>query len=168
MRDVGSARRRPWSVRLYFVIGIVGRVLFLVLMSVVLLVSGILGVASVVDAGETVYWGTFTSESCEPARYGCRAVGTWTSDDRSMVKHDIYLDGPLDADGTARASFRPTGLVNDEMNNIVHTSFGTGLAPWIDWVLFVIAAFWTWFYASKWHGERRTAIPRHLLLLHML
>lgn len=78
-----------------------------------------------------VIWGTFTEHRCEEARYGCRSVGTWHSDDRSIRLENVYLDGQPTDNGTVRASYQPTGVANDADNNIVHTAVGHALSPFL-------------------------------------
>ncbi|MFT3831746.1 MAG: hypothetical protein QM711_00270 [Micropruina sp.] len=55
------------------------------------------------------------------------------SDDRTLTKRNIYLDGEIPAAGSVRASFRPTGGYNDEQNNVVHTEEFTGFS-WVPWI----------------------------------
>ena len=102
-----------------------------------------IGVAQAVAASEPVSWGTFTSERCEPSRFGCTNVGTWVSDDGSIRKHDIQLDGALTPVVTVRASHRPTGPMSDEGNNIVHAEFWSTAGLWLPWVLAVCCGAWT-------------------------
>ncbi|MBZ4488182.1 hypothetical protein [Microbacterium sp. cx-55] len=105
-------------------------------------------VASVVDAGEPIIWGTFTEEYCEDSpRRGCRPVGTWTSHDGTIVKHDIYLDGAVGVDGTAPASYRPTGIMS---NNVVHTTAFTGILPWLTGGLLLWWAIYSMYKATGW------------------
>lgn len=67
-------------------------------------------VASVIDVAQPKVWGTFTERDCEPQPRGtCRPIGSWVSDDGSMTKRDVYLDGWADAGGTTPASYRPEG-----------------------------------------------------------
>lgn len=92
------------------------------------------GVDDLKNRAEPVYWGTFTQRGCVPENGWdeCRLVGDWESDDGTLVKRDIYLDGdPLT--GSVSASFRPIGHPNDEQNNVVHTTENSGL-DWLPWV----------------------------------
>ncbi len=91
-----------------------------------------LTIVSTADLRQPVYWGTFTESDCEPkSRGGCRSIGIWVSDDQTIVKEQIYLDGWVEADGTVRAAYRPTGIISDESNNIVHTALWIGAGPWV-------------------------------------
>lgn len=132
----------------------VGRVLFFALWAVVIAAGATLGIIGVLDADEPVRWGTFTEERCEQGgRYGCRSIGTWVSDDGSIRLDDVYLDGTPTTDGTAAASYQPTGIVNDADNNIVHTRVGTSLEPFVPWML---VAFGVATAASQWREWRRS------------
>ena len=53
-------------------------------------------------------------------------------------------------DGTVLASFTPTGWLNDEENNIVHTARWTGVGAWFSWVAAAITAIATVGYALRW------------------
>ena len=83
----GRNRQTTWSCGFYVVV------------AVVFAVSVGLGVAGAKDAidKQPVVWGTFTQERCEPATVGthrnCRSLGDSVSDDGSIVKKGIYLDG---------------------------------------------------------------------------
>jgi hypothetical protein len=115
-----------------------GRVLFYLVMGVLILIGGVLGVGGILSAGEPVIWGTFTEERCEPARYVCRSIGTWVSDDGTIQKHGIALDGRPGPDGTVRASYRPTGFNDDDSNNIVHVEAWTLAFVWFPWAFVAI------------------------------
>lgn len=133
-----------------------GHALFYLTMAVCTLVGIGVGMASAQDArdGQPVVWGTFTEQDCEPVYRGCRSVGTWVSDDRTMVKERIYLDGSPGSDGTVRASFQADGLMNDTDNNIVHTADPLRAALWFPWVASAACVGITVYYARKWARER--------------
>jgi hypothetical protein len=99
-----------------------------------------MGVGTALQPGSQTYWGTFTEHSCAPARFGCHSVGTWVSDDESITRTSIALDGKPNADGTVSASYTPTGFNNDLDNNIVHTQFGTSARLWLPWTLAALMA----------------------------
>ena len=95
----------------------------------------VLGIGWATSASAPTYWGTFTEHSCtKTARQGCESVGTWVSDDGSITRTKIAFDGSPDADGTARASYTPTGFNNDRELNIVHSGFGFSAKYWFPWV----------------------------------
>ncbi|MHA6510216.1 hypothetical protein [Tessaracoccus sp. Y1736] len=81
-------------------------------------------------------------------------MGTWISDDGSLVKEQIYLDGSPDGDGTARASFQPSGRRSDELNNIVHADTWSGAGIWMPWVGVAITTAVTIDYARRWRAGR--------------
>lgn len=111
----------------------------------------LLGVAGALDADEPVFWGTYEEDNCDTyARSGCRSQGTWISDDGSIRKSGIYLDGRPSADGTARASYRPTGVINDLENNIVHVEAWPGLSTVLPWVACVGALAGLALYITCW------------------
>ncbi|WP_144782971.1 hypothetical protein [Microbacterium sp. BH-3-3-3] len=109
--------------------------------------------ASIADPGQPLIWGTFTETGCEPRpRGGCRPVGTWTSDDGSLVQYDVYLDGWMDENGTTRASYQPTAILGGE--SIVHTPALTGAGPWI------IGALLPWWVGRMFWADARSALVR--------
>ncbi len=136
----------------------VGRVIFVILMSLTFLGAVALGVATTTDAihGQPVLWGTFTEERCEQNLHGCRSFGRWVSDDGRVVKEGIYLDGSPADDGTARAAYKPEGLFNDNDNNIVHVEWASGLGLWLPWALCAVILGVTVYYVRKW---RRDEVP---------
>lgn len=145
-----SERRAAWWRR-------AGRIAFYVFGAALALIFAWLTVAATIDLGEPRYWGTYTQTDCEPrVRGGCRSVGVWVSDDRSIVKSDVYLDGWPNPDGGVRASYQPTGVINDERNNVVHAEELTGLGPFaaglglIGWTGYVLSR------AVKW-GDLQVA-----------
>lgn len=131
-----------------------GQLLFYGVMAILAAVGLYLGVAGIADSNEPVIWGTFTEHRCEETRYGCRSVGTWRSDDRSIRLENVYLDGQPRDNGTIRASYQPTGVSNDADNNIVHTAVGHALGPIMPWALTVLclgaAAFQWWQWRGTW------------------
>ncbi|MBB3157160.1 hypothetical protein FHS07_000844 [Microbacterium proteolyticum] len=109
-----------------------GRVASALIVGALAVVLVVLLVISVLDLRQPVIWGTFTQTDCEPRpRGGCRAIGTWVSDDGDLVRHDVYLDGWPEDDGTSRASYQPTAILGGESADIVHSSLLTGVAPWV-------------------------------------
>ena len=141
--------------RVWWVVGAIGRALGIAVFAGVALVAVGLGVVGVMDSQEPTYWGTFTETDCIDARRGCRSVGYWVSDDGSIRMSDIYLDGQPGPDGTVRARYRPTGINHDKDNNIVHTSVGVALEPVLPWVLALGCAGAGAYYAWTWWGRPR-------------
>lgn len=146
-RDTPRSRGPAWHTP--FRIG--GQVVFFLVMTLVLAVSLGLGVGGAMSANEEVIWGTFYQRDCEPKpRGGCRSVGTWVSDDGSIRKTGIYLDGWLAPDGTVRAGYRPSGFNNDDENNIVHVEATAYGWIWFPWLLTVYVIGVIIYYAAKW------------------
>jgi len=124
---------------------------YYVIMATLFAVMLVLGIGSVVNGAQPTYWGTFTQHSCGFGyRGGCQPVGTWVSDSGSMVKRDIQLDGSVDADSTARASYTPTGFNNDAQNNIVHVGTFPGAQSWFPWCGAILIAGLVVFQSRKW------------------
>lgn len=120
-------------------------------MTAVVAVLVVLAIGHSLDGNEPLYWGTFTEEHCDPKpRNGCSSFGTWVSDDRTVVLKDIALDGSPDDDGSARASYRPTGFSNDADNQIVHREEWSNAGQWLPWVLAVIFLGYTVHQAHSW------------------
>lgn len=157
MKHRGPASPLPsrW-VRAWWYVGRWGRVLFFVVSGGLIVAGVLLGVAGILDSREPAYWGTFTEESCVDAgRRGCRSLGTWVSDDRSIRLEEVYLDGSPNSDGSVEAQYRPTGIINGADNNIVHTETGVALAPILPWVIVAMGVGYSirqWF---KWRGTWR-------------
>lgn len=132
---------------------------FFVLMAATCLGSVVLAVGAVADAAtnQPVYWGTFVQEDCLPAYRECRSIGRWASDDGSLAKEHIYLDGHPGSDGRARASFQPEGFTNDTNNNIVHVESSTGVKLWPPFALIAMTggmAFYSLLGWRRWRVRR--------------
>lgn len=121
-------------------------------MALLILIVAVLGVGGALSAREPILWGTFTQVGCEPARFHCREIGTWVSEDGSVRLTDVHLDG-WSGDGTVRAGYRPTGFNNDADNRIVHVA---PLARGYVWAPF---AFLILFAAVLFRQLRRWQIP---------
>lgn len=139
-------------------------VIFVGLLSLVLL---FLTVMTIVDLREPTVWGTFVEEGCENppgiSRYPrvCRPYGEWRSDDGSITRDRIYLDGWSDEDGTTRTSFQPSGINNDDDNNIVHSELMTTFAPWFVILFFGGVLAWLGMRLQMWRYSRSARIrPR--------
>ena len=88
----------------------IGHGIFYAIMGVVLAVMLVVAVGNTFSGVQPTYWGTFTQSGCDYARFGCLPVGTWTSDDGSIVKKKVHLDGgTVGQGGTARAG--PYGAI---------------------------------------------------------
>ncbi|TAL40481.1 MAG: hypothetical protein EPN91_13030 [Salinibacterium sp.] len=132
-----------------------GQVLFYAVMGFLFCVMVIVRVLSALDSGEPTYWGTYTEKSCEPRpglKGGCRSFGTWTSDDGTITKIEIALDGYPDQDGTIRASYRPKGFISDSDNNIVHAEQWSGAGVWAPWLGAAVIAVAIAERAMEWRG----------------
>lgn len=143
--------------RLCATIGRVGRVMAVAAMSLIALAFVAAGVMDMVDRDQPIHWGTYTEIDCEAPEFGwgdCRSVGNWVSDDGSIMKDRIYLDGEVRPGGTVRASFRPSGWINDSENNVVHTLQWTYAGGWISWagaaLTGTLAAWWAFRWWSRW------------------
>lgn len=109
-----------------------GRVATALILGVLAVVLVALLVVSVLDLRQPVIWGTFTQTDCEPRpRGGCRAIGTWVSDDGTIVRRGVALDGWPEDDGTSRAGYQPTAILGGESADIVHAPLFVGAGPWI-------------------------------------
>lgn len=141
-----------WS-KLYACARQVGRIMFVGVMSAVALGFVVIGVAEVSDQDEPRYWGNYTEGGCEAPEFGwgpCRSTGRWVSDDGSIVKDPIYLDGDVAEGGTVRASFRPNGWINDEENNIVNTPQWSNAGAWFPWLAAAGAGAIAVWYSLRW------------------
>ena len=137
--------------------GAVGRIIFYLVAAAIGAGLASLTVASIVDLGQPRQWGTFTETDCEPTlRGGCRSIGTWVSDDKTLFKHDVYLDGRPDEGGSARASYQPDAILSDESNNIVHAAGLTGMGPWVSGAVLIGWGGYVLYKAMSW-GDIRTA-----------
>lgn len=107
-----------------------GRVLTAIVLGALGVVLVVLLVVSALDLRQTVIWGTFTQTDCEPRPRGsCRAIGTWVSDDGTVVRRGVALDGWPDDDGTSRAGYQPAAILGGESADIVHAPLFMGAAP---------------------------------------
>ena len=148
-------------------LGRIGQILFYVFSTLITAAFALFLFANAVDLREPRIWGTFTQEDCEPKpRGGCRPIGTWVSDDGSIVKRDVYLDGGTGPTGTTPASYQPTGIINDETNNIVHVPLLAGAGVWLCVALLLGWVAYTLYKAYEWGHlvvtrEKRAGGRRH-------
>jgi hypothetical protein len=140
----------------------VGNVVYCGLLGLLVVIMLILGVGYASSAGQRSYSGTFHEHSCEYSRFGCEGVGTWVSDNGSIVKKKIQLDGFVNSDGTVRASYTPTGFNNDAQNNIVHASTWAFARFWLPWALTLLFAGLVFFRVRgiRRYVRRRRALSR--------
>lgn len=152
--DRWIARRERWGawVRRF------GQIAFYVFGGIMTIAFAALLLVSVIDAGQPRIWGTFTQTGCEETGLrGCRPYGTWVSDDRTIVLHDVDLDGWTDDFGMARASYQPTALLGHDM---VHVPFLSGIGPWL---LGGILIWWVGYILYKAASFRDIPVPRRWL-----
>jgi hypothetical protein len=116
----------------------------------------VMGVIAVAGRDRPVYRGTFTetSTACEPGPRGsCTSSGRWVSDDETIVKDGVTLDGFVDRGRSVRASYQPGGPMGDDENNIVHTAFWSRAGLWFPWVAAVLSAAAIWYQHRRWHRD---------------
>jgi hypothetical protein len=76
------------------------------------------------------------------------------SDDGSIVKGGVYLEGKPDDDGTVRAAYQAEGLLGDDFTNTVHVQMTPNVGPWILWPTCVLTAGFTLYWARRWKREK--------------
>ncbi|HEY4269236.1 MAG TPA: hypothetical protein VGM94_13695 [Galbitalea sp.] len=133
LRTERPGRRRRGALKM------AGNIAYCVFFGLLFIVSLLLGISSAFSATQRSYSGTFTQHSCESGYRGrCESVGTWVSDNGSMVKKNVQLDGDVNSDGTAPATYTPKDFNNDAENNIVHTSTWAPARFWLPWALVLL------------------------------
>ena len=147
-------------VRIWDGVRATGHALFYVIMASVCAVFVVIGVIELVGRDRPTHWGTFseTSTVCDlpsPRGSTCTYTGTWVSDDGSIVKTDITLDGSVDPGQSVRASYQPGGPMGDDVNNIVHTALWSKVGLWFPWAAAVSFATITWYQHRRWRRESR-------------
>lgn len=154
--DAPTERTETWLDAVVRVGRRIGHGLFYLVMVALFCLFVILGVGSAQNAFEhqAVVWGTFTEESCLSGYHGCRSIGRWTSDDGTMVKEGVYLDGSPGNDGTARANYQPSGFNNDSDSNLVHVQWASSMSLWYPWVGVALSAGAVVYAARRWKRER--------------
>lgn len=102
----------------------IGRAFVALTFALLCAVSFALGIQFAIDQQGATVWGVYTEERCESQlRNRCHSIGTWVSDDGTITRRGVTLDGFPGADGTVRAGYRPDAEIGGD---VVHTSF------WID------------------------------------
>src|SRR4051794_2534886 len=74
----------------------------------------VIGVIEVAGRDRPVYWGTFTETSMTCDRRPkdiCTSTGRWVSDDGTITKDAVTLDGSLERGHPVRASYQPGGAM---------------------------------------------------------
>lgn len=141
-----------------------GHGLFYATMGGVFLVLLVIGLITFADRDLPTYWGAFTetSTTCDPPgpRSTCLSKGTWVSDDGSIVKDDINLDGSVGQGETVRAAYHPGGFMGDDVNNIVHVGIWAHAGLWMPWVMLAGFGAITWTQYRDW-GRAAAYTPRH-------
>ena len=156
----GSLPCHPWTMstgsRVWSGFRATGHAIFYLVMAGVCVAFIVMGVISVVGRDRATYWGTFTetSTTCDPGPRGsCTNTGRWVSDDGTIVKDGVTLDGFVERGGTIRASYQPGGPMGDDENNIVHTAFWSGSGLWFPWVAATLSAAAIWYQRRRWHRD---------------
>jgi hypothetical protein len=128
-----------------------GRALFYASIAGVCVAFIVMGVITVAGRDRPVYWGTFTetSTTCSGLRGACTNSGRWVSDDGTIVKDGVTLDGFVERGRSARASYQTGGPMGDDENNIVHTGSWSRAGLWFPWVAAGVSA------AAIWYQHRR-------------
>lgn len=146
---------RSWG-RVWNGLRTTGHTLFYLVMGAVCASFIVMGVIGVVGRDRPTYWGTFTEEStiCDPGPRGsCTFTGRWVSEDGSIVKDDVTLDGIVEEGQSVRASYQPGGPMGDDENNIVHTPFWSSAGLWFPWLAAVLCVVAIWYYRRQWQHD---------------
>ena len=126
-----------------------GHGLFYATMGGVFLVLLVIGLITFAARDLPTYWGPFTESK-----------GTWVSDDGSIVKDDINLDGSVGQGETVRAAYHPGGLMGDDVNNIVHAGVWAHAGLWMPWVGLAGLGAIAWTQYRDW-ARAAAYTPRH-------
>jgi len=135
-------------------------------MAIVCVAFVVMGVIGVVGRDRPVYWGTFTESSttCDPGPRGaCTIIGRWVSDDGTITRDPISLDGSVEPGRSVRASYQPGGPMGDDVNAIVHTAAWSCAGLWFPWVAAALCVGVIWVQRRRWRRdtEARRYWPRH-------
>ena len=134
-----------------------GHALFYASMAGVCIAFIVIGVIAVAGRDRPVYWGTFTetSTTCSGPRRACTNTGRWVSNDATIVKDRVTLDGFVERGRSVRANYQPGGPIGDE-NDIVHTASCSRAGLWLPWVASAVSA------AAIWYQHRRCTATRRI------
>lgn len=147
--------RRDRLAQLWHWLGLLGRGIFVLVMVAMIGLMTMLAVNETIDANEPVVWGTFReTEVVCGGRGGCTSYGTWESDDGSLVQQRVGLNGEPDAEGTARAAFRPGGFRSGDEHRRVDTEQWVGAGPWMGWSITILCVGVLVFYGRRWWLDR--------------
>lgn len=130
--------------------------LFLAFAGAVCLFLAWVGITNALNFSRPTYWGTFTetSTTCQPEPKGqCLITGHWVSDDGTIVKEGVILDGSVAPRGSIRASYHPGGPMGDDANNIVHAGIWSTAELWLPWVFVLVFGGWALLYVRRWRKE---------------
>jgi hypothetical protein len=129
-----------------------GHALFYATMGGVCVAFIVMGVIAVAGRDRPVYWGTFTetSTTCSGPRGSCTNSGRWVSDDGTIVKDGVTLDGFVERGRSVRASYQPGGPMGDDENDIVHTGSWPKARLWFPWVAAAVSAAAIWYQHRRW------------------
>ena len=133
-----------------------GHAAFYATMAIICVVFVVMGVIEVAGRDRPVYWGTFTetSTTCDPGPRGaCTITGRWVSDDRTITKDPVSLDGSVEPGHSVRASYQPGGPMGDDVNAIVHTAFWSNAGLWFPWVAAALSAVAIWVQRRRWRPD---------------
>ena len=114
-----------------------------------------IGIIQFLGRDRPVYWGTFTetSTTCSGLHGECTNSGRWVSDDGTMVKHGVTLDGFVERGRSVRASYQPDGPMGNDGNDVVHTASWSRAGLWIPWVAAAVSAAAIWYQRRRWHRD---------------
>jgi hypothetical protein len=132
-----------------------GHALFYASMAGVCIALIVMGVIAVAGRDRPVYWGTFTetSTTCSDLRGACTKSGRWVSDDGTIVKDRVTLDGFVEQGHSVRASYQPGGPMGDDENDIVRTASWSRAGLWFPWVAAAVSAAAIWYQHRRWQRD---------------
>jgi len=132
-----------------------GHALFYASMAGVCIALIVIGLMTFADRGRPAYWGTFTetSTTCSGLRGACTNSGRWVSDDGTIVKDRVTLDGIVERARSVRASYQPGGPMGDDDNDVVHTASWSRAGLWFPWVGAAVCAAAIWYQHRRWHRD---------------
>lgn len=132
-----------------------GHALFYAIMAGVCIALIVMGVLAVANRDRPVHWGTFTetSTTCSGLRGACTNSGRWVSDDGTIVKDRVMLDGFVERGHSVRARYQPGGPMGDDENDIVHTASWSRAGLWLPWVAAAVSAAAIWYQHRRWQRD---------------
>ena len=132
-----------------------GHALFYASMAGVCIAFIVIGVIGVASRDRPVYWGTFTemSTTCSGLRGACTNTGRWVSNDGTIVKDSVTLDGFVERGRSVRASYQPGSPIEADGSEIVHTASWSRAGLWLPWVAAAVSLAAIWYQHRRWHCE---------------